>query len=309
MKIGQRRRPLVGLRMIKTALAVTLALLVIQQYGASPAKVVFATIGAISAVGPTFTASLLACLTQICGVIIGAVLAMGMTALHVPGMLAVGIGVIVILAAYQLFPLKLVPVLPCLVLVNACLNPEVEAISYSIGRIWDTAIGLGIGMLVNTLIFPYDNSQKIRQLLLGLDKDLILFLEDMFDGDAHLPESDILVSRLTALEGQLKLFAEQRLLRRRRQKRELQQLRTCETIAQDLLIELETLGNMSRLGSLDEGNREALRALGAEISPEGPQRPETVEDVVVNYHVAQALRLRRELRDKLSEKSRQEKKR
>ena len=37
-----------------------------EHYGASPAKVVFATIGAISAVGPTFTTSLLTCLTQIC---------------------------------------------------------------------------------------------------------------------------------------------------------------------------------------------------------------------------------------------------
>ena len=52
-----RGRPPVGLRTLKTALAVILSLLVVQQYGASPAKVVFATIGAMSAVGPTFTAS------------------------------------------------------------------------------------------------------------------------------------------------------------------------------------------------------------------------------------------------------------
>ena len=49
----------VGMRTIKTALAVILALSVVEQYGASPSKVVFATIGAISAVAPTFTASLL----------------------------------------------------------------------------------------------------------------------------------------------------------------------------------------------------------------------------------------------------------
>lgn len=67
----------VGMRTIKTALAVTLSLMVVEYYGASTAKVVFATIGAISAVGPTFTASLLACMTQICGVTVGALLAMG----------------------------------------------------------------------------------------------------------------------------------------------------------------------------------------------------------------------------------------
>ena len=41
----------VGMRTIKTTIAVILALLVVQPYGASTAKVVFATIGAMSAGG------------------------------------------------------------------------------------------------------------------------------------------------------------------------------------------------------------------------------------------------------------------
>ena len=292
----------VGMRTIKTALAIILALMVVEHYGASPAKVVFATIGAMSAVGPTFTASLLACLTQICGVVVGVLLALFMMALDIPDMVAVGIGVIVILGGYQYFRLKLVPVLPCLVLVNICLNPAVEAFSYSTGRIWDTAIGLAIGMLVNTLIFPYDNSRKIRQTMEGLDRDLISFLEDMFDGDEHLPETAELRKKIDALEGQLALFAEQRLLRRKRQKRELQRLRTCEDIAQELLVELATLRNMEQLGGLNEENRQALHALGAQIRDYCPLYASSVENTVVNYHIAQVLRLRQELKDKLAER-------
>lgn len=292
----------VGMRTIKTALAVVLALLIVEQYGASPAKVVFATIGAISAVGPTFTASLLACLTQICGVTVGALLALLMLALQVHPMVAVGIGVILILAGYQYFHLKLVPVLPCLVLVNVCLNPEVEAVAYSVGRIWDTAIGLAIGMAVNTLIFPYDNSLKIRQTMEGLDRDLIEFLEDMFDGDDHLPETKDLEKKIDALEAQLALFSEQRLLRRGRQKRELKRLESCEDIAQALLTELITLRNMERLGCLNEENRKALQALGARVSDQCPLEGGTVENTVVNYHISQVLRLRQTLKDKLSQK-------
>lgn len=292
----------VGMRTIKTALAVVLALLVVEQYGASPAKVVFATIGAISAVGPTFTASLLACLTQICGVTVGVLLALFMLMLNIPPMVAVGIGIIAILAGYQGLRLKLVPVLPCLVLVNVCLNPEVEAVSYSLGRIWDTAIGLAIGMAVNTLIFPYDNSLKIRQTMEGLDKDLIEFLEDMFDGDEHLPETDCLEKKIDALEGQLALFSEQRLLRRKRQKRELCRLECCEDIAQALLTELITLRNMEHLGCLNEENRLALRALGANVSESCPLEAGRVEHTVVNYHISQVLRLRQELKEKLAER-------
>lgn len=294
----------VGMRTIKTALAVILALSVVEQYGASPSKVVFATIGAISAVAPTFTASLLACLTQICGVTIGVLLALLMMLLNVPDMVAVGIGIILILASYQYFHLKLVPVLPCLVLVNICLNPEVEAFAYSTGRIWDTAIGLAIGLLVNTLIFPYDNSRTIRQTMIGLDQDLILFLEDMFDGDTQLPETEALEGKIDALESQLVLFSQQRLLRRKRQKRVLQQLRSCEDTAQELLVELETLRNMEHLGCLNEENREALRALGAQVKQVCQVSPHTVEDTVVNYHVARVLKLRQELKENLTERKR-----
>ena len=171
-----RGRPPVGLRTLKTALAVILSLLVVQQYGASPAKVVFATIGAMSAVGPTFTASALACLTQICGVVVGVLLALALLALPIHPMAAVGVGIVLILAGYQQLRLKLVPVLPCLILANLCLTPAVDPMAYSLGRIWDTAIGLAIGMAVNTLIFPYDNSRSIRRTMEGLDRDLVAFL-------------------------------------------------------------------------------------------------------------------------------------
>ena len=181
----------VGMRTIKTTIAVILALLVVQPYGTSTAKVVFATIGAMSAVGPTFKASAVACLTQICSVTVGAVMAVIMAELKVPPMAAVGIGIIILLWMYQYSHLKLLPVLPCLVLVNICLTPEIEAAPYALGRLWDTAIGLGIGMLINTLVFPYDNSQKIRQTMVSLDSDLIEFLEDMFDGDEHQPEQAV----------------------------------------------------------------------------------------------------------------------
>lgn len=290
----------IGMRTVKTALAVTLSLMVIEYYGASPAKVVFATIGAISAVGPTFTASLLACATQICGVSVGALLALTLMALHVPSIVGAGIGIMLIITSYHHLKLKLVPVLPCLVLVNICLNPEVEALSYSLGRIWDTAIGLAIGMLVNTLIFPYDNSRKIRRMMEGLDGDLICILEDLFDGDDHLPKADDLGEKIDALEGQLALFSQQRLLRRKRQKREIQRLTTCEDTAQALLVELEALCAMPSVGRLNRENRQALLALGAKVSREEPGVSETTEDVVSNYHVSQVLRLRQKLKGQLA---------
>ena len=128
---------------------------------------------------------------------------MALMALHPPEIVGVGIGIMVIITSYHHLKLKLVPVLPCLVLVNICLNPQVETISYSLGRIWDTAMGLVIGMLVNTLIFPYDNSRTIRQTMESLDDDLIHILEDLFDGDDHQLNADELEKKVDALGGRL----------------------------------------------------------------------------------------------------------
>ena len=45
-------------------------------------------------------------------------------------------------------------------------------------------------MLVNTLIFPYDNSKRIQETVECLDKEVLRFLEDMFDGDNILPDTE-----------------------------------------------------------------------------------------------------------------------
>ena len=57
-------------------------------------------------------------------------------------------------------------------------NDETEALLAFIGE-----MSGGKSMLINVLVFPYDNSKKIRAAVRNLDAELILFLEDIFDGD------------------------------------------------------------------------------------------------------------------------------
>lgn len=56
---------------------------------------------------------------------------------------------------------------------------------------------------------------------------------------------------------------------------------------------------MERRGQLNQENRQALRALGAQVMEEAEDKGQQVEDVVVNYHVTRALCLRRELKRSL----------
>lgn len=291
----------IGLRTVKTAIAVAAAILMVERYGTSRDELLFGVMGAFSAMEPTFKASVRGCISQIGSVIIGVLLALTIRMLDIPGVIAAGAGIILVMALFQIFHWRISPVLPCLILVTICTDPDLSAVTYGAERIWNTALGLAVGMVINMLVFPYDNSRKIQQIMASLDSDLIHFLEDMFDGDDLLPKTEEMSRKIEALEAQLAMFADQRLLlRRRRQKRTLARLQRCEDTARALLLEVETLRSVDHTARLTRENWEDLQALGARIVEVPPENRFTVEDLVVNYHVARALKLRQQLKDTLS---------
>lgn len=292
--------PPVGLRTLKTAIAVVVSIVLVEHYGTSADELLFGVMGAFSAMEPTLKASVRGAVNQISGVIMGVLLALAMRLTDIPGMIAAGVGIILVMAVYQLLHFKSSPVLPCLILVTICTSPAMNALTYGAERIWNTALGLAAGMLINVLLFPFDNSKKIRQVMASLDEDLIRFLEDMFDGDEHFPETTDLERKIDFLEHQLAIFADQRLLRVRRQRALLSRFNTCEDTARALLLEVETLRSVDKPGRLNRENRCALRALGARISEETPDNRFSVEDLVVNYHVGRALQLREQLKEELT---------
>lgn len=295
----------VGLRTVKTALAIIVSMVIVELYGATSDKLIFAMLGAMAVIQPTFKESLEACASQIVGVSVGALFSLVLDALPIGPMLSIGIGVIGIIAVYNALRLKISPSLPCFILVMICLSDTMEPISYALGRIWDTAIGLGVGMLINMLILPYNNSQQIRGTIESLDKDLLRMLEDLFDGDDMLPDPEGMVKRVSAIGAQLTLFSNQRLLLHlRRQREELERYRVCEQKARALVAQMEVLCRMGRPGRLNDENRRRLEASGARILDRRPLDSVMEQDVVTNYHVGQVLTLRRELLEALRDSPR-----
>ena len=286
----------IGLRTLKTVAAVILSMIIVDSYGATTSKLIFAMLGAMAAVQPTFKESAESCLAQTVGVIFGALAGVLLLALHIPDLVAAGIGLVLVITLYNALHIQFSPSLPCFIVVMICTTPDIQPMTYAVGRIWDTAIGLGIGMLINMLIFPYDNSRKIRAAVESLDCELIRFLEDMFDGDDVLPDADEMTRKIDAMAAQLKLFSNQKLiLNLRRQRRQLEAFRICERKARQLVAQMEVLSAMGRPGRLHEENRRRLQAAGAQIQDLRPLDSVMERDVVTNYHVAQILTLRREL--------------
>ncbi len=288
----------IGMRTVKTVAAVIIAMLIVDLYGTTSSKLIFAMLGAMAAVQPTFKESLESCLTQIAGVSIGAAASVVLLLLPIHPLAISGIGIVLIICLYNTLGIRYSPALPCMIIVSMSYTTEAQPIVYAAGRIWDSAIGLGVGMLINTLVFPYDNSRQIRDAVKALDREVIKFLENLFDGDDEMPDASEMTATINEMGAQLKTFSNQKLLMRmRRQREQIDAFQRCEGKSRELLARLEVLSRMSRPGRLNEENRRRLTACGADIRDMRPLDSVLERDVVTNYHVEQILRLRRELLD------------
>ena len=291
----------IGLRTVKTAVAVIIAMLVVDLLGTTDSKLIFAMLGAMAAVQPTFKESVKAFLSQIIGVIFGAIAGILLLALRMPPLVTTGIGIILVITLYNILRIRYSPSLPCFILVMLCTTPDVQPLMHALGRIWDTAIGLAIGMLVNMLIFPYDNSRQIRKTAESLDVTLLAFLEDMFDGDEFLPDVAEMTRQIDTMAHQLKTFSAQKLpTHLRRQKEELEKYRLCEQKARKLLAHMEVLCSVASVGQLTKDNYDKLVACGADIRDTRVTETVTEIDIVTNYHLSRILCLRSELLEALN---------
>lgn len=285
-----------GLRTVKTAVAAVLAMVLVGLYGANESNVFFAIMGAMVVMEPTFKGSVEACLNQLIGVSFGAVMGLILFGLRLPPLVALGIGIVLVIVLYNGLKIRFSPTLACFMVVTLCIDPGLHPVTYALERLWDTAIGLAVGMAINMLVFPYDNSRRIRTLVRNLEHGVVAFLEDLFDGDEHLPDAKTMTKQIDELERQLRIFSNQRLvLRLKRQKEQLEHFKVCESKARELVARIQVLSLMDEPGRLNEENRQALLDVGAKL-PETEKADECSEkDTVTNYHIRQILAIRQEL--------------
>lgn len=290
----------IGLRTIKTAAAVIIAMWIVSIYGATDSKMFFAMLGAMAVMEHSFKESLESCLTQIVGMFFGVLVGYLLLMLPFPVALDAGIGIVLVIMVYNMFRVRYSPTLSCLIVATLCMTPDLNPILYAIGRLWDTAVGMLVGMMINTLVFPYDSSNRIRYIAACLEKELIHCLEDMFDGDDILPDTEKMTSMVNDMAQMTRIYSSQSmLLKKRRNREKLEQFQVFVGKFRQLLAQLEVLHRMEHLGRLDEINRRHLRVCGAQIQDKRVLENVEEIDIVTNYHVKQILILRKELIESL----------
>ena len=286
----------IGPRTLKTSFAVTLSIIVVYFYGSGTSNLIFATIGALSAMEHTFKDSLHSSISQILSVIMGALMGVILLSLKLPPLPASGIGIIAVITVYNILHLKYSTSLACIAVVTICNLSDVTPFIYASERIWDTTIGITIGLLINLFIFPYDNSKQIRNTIYSLDKELIFYLENMFDGDESIPNINRMIHSVDEIEYGLKILADQKLLySRKKHKSDLSSFFDCEEKARELVIHLEAISQLPFPGILNAENKNRLERNGASVRDHRILTEPSELDIVTNYHVNQVLILRREL--------------
>lgn len=295
MKLNYRRIH-IGRRTFKTALAVIVSLVIVSGYGATASKMIFAMLGAMCAMENTFKQSVESCLTQIVGMVMGAGVAVVLSYLPIPSLLMVGIGIVFIIVVYNVMGVHFSPNLPCLIIVMSCMNEGVNPMEYAFGRLWDTAIGLAVGMCINVLILPYDNSLKICETIEYLEHEVIRFLEDMFDGEDNCANIEKTRNTIDTMAKQLGIYSKQWLpFTMKSDKKKLEVFLKCEGKSRELLAQMEVLSQMKQIGRLDAGLRKRLTDAGADIRDKREIAIYEETDIITNYHVEQILNLREEL--------------
>lgn len=275
----------VGLRTIKTALAVTLALLAARLFGS--AMPIFSAIGAISAMSRTLGDALTACLTQLTGCVIGCTIGclfLLMFPATPPVVIGLGI-VLVILLGLRLHSEFAIP-LSCIVFVSICLYDAGSPLFYTAARFADTSVGLIIALAVNMLIKPYNNRRMIADMLTHFVQAFPDYLrERVLLG--HYPDLTPLQRSLRRLEEEISLYERQTYPNKRVRHEVGIYLRGCQQLAERMYDEMNALCMMDSPGMPDATHIERLAKLGVEAPDAAVRAPEDRrdEDVVLGYHL------------------------
>ena len=280
----------IGLRIIKTALAVTLSIFLVRLFADDTLTAFYAGFGALIAMETTFSKSLKQALTQLIGVLAGTVFGYVSVLLFptiTPAWVA-GLGILFLLVLSRIFKLSFSASLSCIIFLSACLTPTDNILRDSLFRLRDTSVGIGVALVINALIRPYNNKKRILSLLAEL-RSLMPPLLDEIIVKERVPDLSDLVPLLRRLDLEMELYHSQRFFHRRHDDEAL--LAGCKQLVERMVEELEAICGMDSPGDLAMENAARMMELGMDLPEAGISgRKCTRHDtIVMNYHLDKLL--------------------
>lgn len=276
-----------GPRILKTALAVALSVLLARLLTQEPLSLFYAAFGALIAMETTVSRALRQGLTQLVGVACGTLLGYASVLLFPPPapFWVIGLGVFLLLFLLNALRLNFSASLACVIFLSSCVIPTENVVNDSARRLLCTAIGLVTALVVNVCIRPYNNRRRILSLLEQIRRSVPEAVAAVVVREC-IPDVQPLVTLLRSLDRELELYHSQRFFRRQDDEAVLF---GCCQLAQRMVQELEAVCGMDSLGELSEENTERLKSLGVVPTAAAPRRCDPNDTIVMNYHLEKLL--------------------
>ena len=186
--------------------------------------------------------------------------------------------------------------LASIVFADVCLYTGGDSIVYGFHRFTDTLVGLVVALLVNVVIRPYNNRQKIINMMNEIQKMFLPLLQSRVL-EHRYPDLTPLTERMTSLASELRIFEKQPValwqhaVRVAARRQEAAYLRGCEQLLAKMCGELAALCNMDSNPAPGEKSIERLTAHGL-TAPENLKdycRCSPVDAQVMDFHIGNLL--------------------
>ncbi|MBC7087470.1 MAG: aromatic acid exporter family protein [Tissierellales bacterium] len=167
----------VGMRTIKTGLAVALGMFVADKMGLySP---LFVGLGVINTMQSSVSESFQSGKNRMLSTVTGALVALIMNYLFPVNYFLMGIGIIVLIHILNLLNWKKAISLAAMVFIAVYMNTDDEMIVYAFNRVLDTSVGILVGVLVNYLISAPHSDYQFDSLFKSMKNDIKSIVYDI----------------------------------------------------------------------------------------------------------------------------------
>lgn len=276
----------IGMRYIKTALAVTLCILIAKALRVE--YPFFSAIAAIIAMESTVTAGFIAGRNRMLGTLVGAATGLLFVQLLPENALLSGIGVMFIIYVCTRMEWNNSIAIATIVFLAIMLNLQGhDPLLYSLNRIQDTLLGVTVALGVNVLVFPPDTGQQLIEGERRLNLQVREAVKALFCSGlpADLPA---LLEAIVALENQQQQHQAEFRLGRLREEEAVMAVAERLVIYRDLYAHMKMLMRLGGTPCLDSAGTARVNALFQAELPQGC-RVEDDLNRVYNYHVSRIL--------------------
>ncbi|MDF2506141.1 aromatic acid exporter family protein [Clostridium sp.] len=273
---------LVGMRNIKTGISVFLCVIVSRLLNLEIPF--YACIAAVISMQSSVTSSFHAGRNRMLGTLVGA--ATGLTfALIAPGNpILCGIGVMIVIFVTNFLKWNKSASIGCIVFSAIMTNLNGRSpVNYSVNRIIDTFVGIGIAVLVNYLIFPPKYLDKVLVTCNSLVDEIILLCGERFCCNKNI-DTEHLNKQVSSLKSHIKNYKSDFLINKK-ELLQVDKVTKISTICDKLFAHINIVNSLEDNLLLDDKNKESLfQIYNRDILNKNYKN--TNLNIVYNYHMS-----------------------